>query len=201
MSTLSNLFRGRMLIVASSSPRRHQLISGLDIPFKIEIPEEYDESYDQLEQSENIPLILAKMKSDNFGRPLRNEDILLTADTMVFCNGKIMGKPDNTKEAIDMLSFLSGRMHTVVTGVHLKSNRGEKSFSVSTNVYFKDLSYEEIHYYVENYKPFDKAGAYGAQEWIGYVAIDKIEGSYFNVMGLPVHSLYSELCNFIQSGC
>ena len=140
------------------------------------------------------------MKADSFGRQLVESEILLTADTLVLCDGTILGKPVDKNDAISMLSNLSGRMHKVVTGVYLRSNRGEAGFSSSTDVYFRDLSNEEISYYVDNYSPYDKAGSYGAQEWIGYVAIEKISGSYFNVMGLPVQKLYRELISFIDKG-
>ena len=200
MSLLNNLMENRMLILASASPRRQQLISGLGLKFKVELPDHTNEFYDSSIPIDIVPQFLAKMKADSFGRQLVESEILLTADTLVLCDGTILGKPVDKDDAISMLSNLSGRMHKVVTGVNLRSNRGEAEFSSSTDVYFRDLSNEEISYYVDNYSPYDKAGSYGAQEWIGYVAIEKISGSYFNVMGLPVQKLYRELISFIGKG-
>ena len=200
MSTLMNIMKDRILVVGSASPRRHQLIAGLDIPFTIEIGGNSDEYFDPSMEKQLVPLHLAKMKSNSFGRELSQAEVLLTADTLVICNGKILGKPSNRNEAIEMLQTLSGKVHTVITGVCLKSIKGEALFSASTDVFFRVLSNEEIEFYVDKYKPYDKAGSYGAQEWIGYVAIEKIEGSYFNVMGLPVQKLYTELHKFIKAG-
>ncbi|WRQ33296.1 Maf family nucleotide pyrophosphatase [Bacteroidales bacterium MB20-C3-3] len=200
MRNLVHMMTDRILIVASASPRRHQLIAGLDIPYNVEISGHTEEVYDTSVNINSVPLYLAKMKSFYFGRELKEEEILLTADTLVICEGEILGKPSNREEATKMLMKLSGKAHNVITGVYLRSIKGEKGFSASTVVYFKTLSEEEIDYYVEHYKPYDKAGAYGAQEWIGYIAIEKIEGSYFNVMGLPVQKLYNELQIFIDQG-
>lgn len=199
MSTLNSLMKDRVLILASASPRRQQLVSGLDIQYKIELPSHVEESFDSSMPYEIIPQYLAKIKADSFGRNLADNEILLTADTMVLCDGKILGKPIDRDDAIYMLSSLSGKKHTVVTGVFIKSNKSHTQFSSSTDVFFRELSNEEITYYVDNYSPYDKAGSYGAQEWIGYVAIEKIEGSYFNVMGLPVQKLYRELVSFIEN--
>ncbi|MEZ7873618.1 MAG: Maf family nucleotide pyrophosphatase [Bacteroidales bacterium] len=190
----------RKLIVASASPRRHQLIAGLDIPFSVEKSAHPDENYDHAIDINSVPLHLAKMKSFYFGRELKEDEILLTADTLVICENEILEKPASREDALEMLGKLSGKAHTVITGVHLRSLKGERGFSASTVVYFKTLSRQEIDYYLDNYKPYDKAGAYGVQEWIGYIAIEKIEGSYFNVMGLPVQKLYNELQVFIDLG-
>lgn len=200
MSTLNSLMKDRMLILASASPRRQQLVSGLDIQYIVEIPNHNEESFDSSMPFENVPEYLAKMKSESFGRNLEDNEILLTADTLVLCDGKILGKPIDRDDAIFMLRSLSGKKHTVITGVFIKSNFGYTQFSSSTDVFFRELSNDEIIFYVDNYSPYDKAGSYGAQEWIGYVAIEKIEGSYFNVMGLPVQKLYRELVLFIEKG-
>ena len=128
---------------------------------------------------------------------MENDEILITADTMVLCNNEILGKPQDRNDAINILFKLSGKKHQVLTGVFIKSNYNSRSFTATTDVYFRDLSREEIEYYVDNYSPYDKAGAYGAQEWIGYIAINRIEGSYFNVMGLPIQRLYLELDKFL----
>lgn len=200
MSTLNSLMKDRMLILASASPRRQQLVSGLDIQYIVEIPNHNEESFDSSMPFENVPEYLAKMKSESFGRNLEDNEILLTADTLVLCDGKILGKPIDRDDAIFMLRSLSGKKHTVITGVFIKSNCGYTQFSSSTDVFFRELSNDEIIFYVDNYSPYDKAGSYGAQEWIGYIAIEKIEGSYFNVMGLPVQKLYRELVLFIEKG-
>jgi septum formation protein len=200
MNTLKHLMSDRVLIVASASPRRHLLIDGLDIPYRVEVSGDIDESFDLIVPVKDVPLLLANKKADFFGRELVDGEILLTADTMVLCDGKIMGKPENEADALKMLSFLSDKMHTVITGVVLRSNKGAAMFSAETRVFFKKLSNEEMQYYINNYKPYDKAGSYGAQEWIGYIAIEKIEGSYFNVMGLPIQKLYKELIAFIDGG-
>jgi septum formation protein len=192
--------KDRMLILASASPRRQQLVSGLDIQYIVEIPNHNEESFDSSMPFENVPEYLAKMKSESFGRNLEDNEILLTADTLVLCDGKILGKPIDRDDAIFMLRSLSGKKHTVITGVFIKSNFGYTQFSSSTDVFFRELSNDEIIFYVDNYSPYDKAGSYGAQEWIGYIAIEKIEGSYFNVMGLPVQKLYRELVLFIEKG-
>ncbi len=200
MSTLNSLMKDRMLILASASPRRQQLVSGLDIQYIVEIPNHNEESFDSSMPFENVPEYLAKMKSESFGRNLEDNEILLTADTLVLCDGKILGKPIDRDDAIFMLRSLSGKKHTVITGVFIKSNFGYTQFSSSTDVFFRELSNDEIIFYVDNYSPYDKAGSYGAQEWIGYIAIEKIEGSYFNIMGLPVQKLYRELVLFIEKG-
>lgn len=200
MNSLINTMNNRKLIVASASPRRHQLIAGLDIPFSVEKSAHPDENYDHAIDINSVPLHLAKMKSFYFGRELKENEILLTADTLVICENEILEKPASREDALEMLGKLSGKAHTVITGVHLRSLKGERGFSASTVVYFKTLSRQEIDYYLDNYKPYDKAGAYGVQEWIGYIAIEKIEGSYFNVMGLPVQKLYNELQVFIDLG-
>lgn len=199
MNNLREKLKGRKLILASASPRREQLLSGLDLTFNIEYNENLSEDYHPETDPVLVPLHLAELKSYGFLRELNDEEILITADTLVFCNGEILGKPSDRDDAIKILGKLSGNMHEVITGVTIRSNKHKRSFTSVTKVYFRTLSHEEITYYTDNYSPYDKAGAYGAQEWIGYVAIEKIEGSFFNVMGLPVQRLYQELSLFLDS--
>ena len=180
------------IILGSKSPRRQELIRGLGLDFEIrtlETPEDYPETLDP----RKVPEFLARLKSDALVDTLAPDELLITSDTIVLLENEIIGKPDDAADAVKMLRKLSGKPHEVITGVCLKSLGYEKSFSVTTKVFFNELSDEAIAYYVENYKPFDKAGAYGIQEWIGYVAISRIEGSHFNVMGLPVAELWQEL--------
>lgn len=184
------------LILASKSPRRQQLLSGLGFEFEI-VTREVDESFPPHLKAQEIPLYLSKIKAEAFNDLLDNNTVVITADTVVWINDKVLNKPENEEEAYTMLKLLSGNMHEVFTGVTINSKFKHQSFFNKTNVYFKELSDEEIWYYIKKYQPFDKAGAYGAQEWIGYVAIEKIEGSYFNVMGLPVKEVYEELMKFI----
>ena len=165
------------IILASNSPRRKELLAGLDIPFEIRVIEGIDESY---------PHTLA------------TDELIITADTIVILADQVMGKPKDADEAYKMLHQLSGRTHQVITGVCLTTHDRQVSFSVETDVTFKTLSDEEINYYVEHYKPFDKAGAYGIQEWIGHVGVTGMNGSYFNVMGLPVQRIYEALKTFSE---
>ena len=183
------------LILASSSPRRHQLLC--DAGFKFEVKLKHTEEIWPKElEPEKVPEYLACLKADSFKEELNPGELLITADTVVCLEGRILGKPGNREQAIDMLRQLSGRRHTVITGVCLTSIERRKSFAASTDVFFKDLSDEEITCYVDNCKPYDKAGAYGIQEWIGYIGIKRIEGSFYNVMGLPVQQLYEMLNHF-----
>lgn len=193
---LKELLKNRTVILSSASPRREQLVKGLDIDFAIELNGETEEVYDASMDPSEVPEYLSNLKSLHFGRVLTENEILITADTMVLCNGEILGKPADRDDAVKILSKLSGNRHTVITGVTLRSVSSQRTFSATTDVWFRKLSQEEIYYYIDNYKPYDKAGAYGAQDWIGYIAIEKIEGSYFNVMGLPVQKLYRELEKF-----
>jgi septum formation protein len=183
------------IILGSKSPRRQYLLRELGIQFVIET-KDVDESFPEHLQGEEIPLYLCHKKADAFDGKLKEDSILITADTIVWINSHVLNKPADAEEARTMLRELSGNRHEVYTGVCLKSIKKVVTFSVKTAVYFKELSEGEIEFYVSTYKPFDKAGAYGAQEWIGYVGVERIEGSYFNVMGLPVKELYDELCNF-----
>ena len=186
---------GHRLILGSASPRRKELLAGLDFDFTVDTGTDCDESYDPATPHEEIPLRIAEAKSAGFHRPLEDDEILITADTMVFCDNDIMGKPKTREAAIDMLHRLSGRVHTVVTGVFIRSNAKSKGFTCTSEVTFKQLADSEIEYYVDKYRPYDKAGAYGIQEWIGFIGVSGIRGSYFNVMGLPVQRLYKELCS------
>ena len=186
-------FRNNKIILASQSPRRHHLLKSIGLKFDILSGIETDESFPSDMQIDEVPEYLAKKKAETFRAFINPETILITADTIVSINGSILNKPKDYTEAIDMLNTLSGNKHTVITGVCISSQTKQKSFSAFTSVYFDNLDDEEIKYYIDKFKPFDKAGSYGIQEWIGYIGIKKIEGSYFNVMGLPVQKLYEEL--------
>lgn len=183
------------IILASQSPRRHQMLRELGVSFEIKI-REVDEIYPEGLRPEEVPLYLAELKSKAFEKDLESNQLVITADTIVCIDEWILGKPVDRADAINMLKALSGRSHQVISGVCLQSVEKKVSFSTITHVHFKVLSDEEINYYIENYKPFDKAGAYGIQEWIGFIGIDGIEGSYFNVVGLPIQRLYQELLKF-----
>lgn len=179
------------IILASSSPRRISLMR--DTGFKFEIRNiSVDEEYPSDLKATDVAIYLACKKSDYFKEVL-NDELIITADTTVCLDGEIIGKPKDREDAVNILKKLSGNKHSVITGVCLKMKDKVISFSECTYVYFKDLNDEEINYYVDNFKPYDKAGAYGIQEWIGYIGVEKIEGSFFNVMGLPIHRLYNEI--------
>lgn len=179
------------IILASKSPRRQQFFKELDIDFTIE-PKEVSEIYPEELQGVEITNFLANLKSKPFTN-LSEKDILITSDTIVWADNKALGKPKNEKEAFNMLQSLSNKKHEVITSVSIKSKNFQKIINDTTVVSFKALSDEEINYYIKNYKPYDKAGAYGIQEWLGYIGINYIEGSYFNVVGLPIDKLYKTL--------
>ena len=179
------------VILASGSPRRQQFFKDLDIDFSIQL-KTIEERYPKELKAAEITDFLADLKSKAFTN-LQQKDLLITSDTIVWLEGTALGKPKDAKEAFDMLKRLSGKKHEVITSVSIKSTSFQKIINDSTTVNFKELTDEEIHYYINNYKPYDKAGAYGIQEWIGFIGIESIEGSYFNVVGLPVHKLYEEL--------
>ncbi len=183
------------IILASQSPRRQQLLKDMGFNFSV-IVTDADESYPQDLSVLEIPVFLAEMKANAIAYELKEKTLIIAADTIVAIDNKVLGKPKDAEDAFSILRQISGRMHKVVTGVCLKTMLKQKSFFAESNVYFRHLSDEEINYYITNYQPFDKAGAYGVQEWIGYVGIEHIEGSYFNVMGLPTQMLYKELINF-----
>ena len=182
------------LILSSNSPRRKELLAGLDIPFEVRVIEDIDESYPDTLPTGEIAEYIAQKKAAAY--EVGNDEVLITADTIVVLDDQILGKPADAEEAKLMLSSLSGKTHHVITGVCLKSRDQQHHFSVISEVTFKTLAEEEISYYVETYKPFDKAGAYGIQEWIGYIGVTGLSGSYFNVMGLPVQRIYEELKKF-----
>ncbi len=182
------------LILSSNSPRRKELLAGLDIPFEVRVIEDIDESYPDTLPTGEIAEYIAQKKAAAY--EVGNDEVLITADTIVVLDDQILGKPADAEEAKQMLRSLSGKTHHVITGVCLKSCNQQHHFSVISEVTFKTLAEEEISYYVENYKPFDKAGAYGIQEWIGYIGVTGLSGSYFNVMGLPVQRIYEELKKF-----
>ena len=183
------------LLLASKSPRRQYLLKELGLDFEVRT-KEVDESFPDNLKAQEIPLYLCEKKANAFDEELKDNTIVITADTIVWINGQVLNKPENFDDAVRMLKLLSGKMHEVYTGVCLKSKHKTKSFYALTKVYFKTLTQQEIEFYIKNYNPYDKAGAYGAQEWIGYIAIEKIEGTYFNVMGLPIRELYEELLKF-----
>lgn len=189
--------KGKKIILGSNSPRRKELLAGLDIDFEVDTRNNFEETYKEDTPHERIPEVLSEGKSYGFHRALEADEILITSDTLVLCGNRVMGKPHSREEAIDMLRCLSGCEHKVITAVTLRDNSRCSTSSNTAIVRFKELSDSEIEYYIDNYKPFDKAGAYGIQEWIGYIGIDSIKGSYFTIMGLPVHLVYQELLKFI----
>ena len=184
------------IILGSNSPRRKELLKCLDVDFTVDTQNNVEESYDPATPPGRIPSLMSRGKSHGFHRPLSEDEVLLTADTIVICDGKALGKPHSREEAIKMLQDLSGHDHLVVTAVTLRDVHRQKTVSDCTRVTFRNMEQKEIEYYVDTYKPYDKAGAYGVQEWIGYVAIGTIKGSFYNVMGLPVHKVYSLLKEF-----
>ena len=181
------------VILASNSPRRKELLRGLGIDFEVRTLPDIDESYPDTLQCGDIPLYISREKADAYRASMADDELLITADTIVWLHGEVLGKPRDRDEAIQMLHKLSGNTHQVYTGVTLTTRDLQHSFSVETHVHFARLTDAEITYYVDHYRPFDKAGAYGVQEWIGYVGVEGLEGSYYNVMGLPVQRLYREL--------
>lgn len=188
--------KGKKLILSSASPRRKELLEGLGLDFTIDTGTSFIEQYAPETPLEQIPALMAEGKSEGFHRQLADDEILLTSDTMVYCDCVVMGKPHGRDEAISMLRHLSGRVHHVTTAITLRDSHHKITVSDTAYVHFKALSDNEITYYVDTFKPFDKAGAYGIQEWIGYIGITKIEGSYFTIMGLPVHLVYEKLAEF-----
>lgn len=181
------------IILASNSPRRKELLAGLGMPFKVRVLQDIDESYpDDLPVSE-VALYIAGKKADAYRATLADDELVITADTVVIVGDEILGKPVDETDAERMLRLISGRTHQVTTGVCMLTRETERRFAVTTDVTFKSLSDDEIHYYITRYKPFDKAGAYGIQEWIGYIGVTGLHGSYYNVMGLPVQRIYETL--------
>lgn len=181
------------VILASASPRRRELLAGLDIPFTVKSLPDVDETFPAELRAGDIPLFISKKKADAYRPTMADDELVITADTIVWLDDKALGKPSDKDEARRMLHNMSQKTHAVFTGVTITTKAQQLSFVAQSNVTFARLTDEEVDYYVEKYAPMDKAGAYGAQEWIGYIGMENIEGSYFNVMGLPVQRLYSEL--------
>ena len=195
---LLNKIKNYRLILATQSPRRHFLMKEAGFDFEIIVPEGIEEIYPEAVVNEEIPVYLAELKASWFKGKLKENEIVITADTVVLLGHRVLGKPESSAEAFEMLRYLSGKTHEVATGVCFTNLNKQKSFVSISKVHFREFSDEEITFYIEKYKPFDKAGSYGAQEWIGYIGIEHIEGSYFNVMGLPIQMLYAELEKFIK---
>ncbi|MGE0079227.1 MAG: Maf family nucleotide pyrophosphatase [Bacteroidales bacterium] len=195
---LQDILKEKQLVLASNSPRRQQLLKGLDVDFEIWTTTHEDESYSSDLPIDQVPTFLAKHKASFFLNKLTSKTVLITCDTVVICNNQVLGKPTDAEDAFRILRMLSGNKHKVITGTCLTTDTSSHSFSAETDVYFRNITDDEINYYIDKYKPYDKAGAYGIQEWIGYVGIDRIDGSYFNVMGLPVQRLHGELIYFLN---
>lgn len=189
---LDNLEKYKV-ILASGSPRRRELMAGLGVNYEVRILPDVDESYPDTLQGEEIPLYIAKKKADVYIPMMQPDELIITADTIVWLDGKVLGKPRDREDALQMLRTMSGRTHEVFTGVCITTTDWQRSFTAQTEVRFATLSEDEIIYYVDNFKPMDKAGAYGVQEWIGFIGVENISGSYYNIMGLPVQKLYREL--------
>ncbi|WP_320981888.1 Maf-like protein, partial [Parabacteroides goldsteinii] len=187
------------IVLGSNSPRRKELLAGLDLKFEVEVIPGIDESYPDDLTADEIPAYIARKKAEAYLEKMTDNELLITADTIVVTYGqpdRILGKPADREEAIEMLCHLSGHVHEVITGVCLTTKQKTVSFSVSSAVAFSNLEKDDIIYYVDKYRPYDKAGSYGIQEWIGYVGVEAINGSFYNVMGLPVQRLYQELKKF-----
>ena len=194
-SILPNLSQYK-IVLGSNSPRRRELLAGPDIEFEVRTVPGIDESYPETLRPDEVPLYIARKKAEAYISSMPADELLITADTVVWASGEILGKPKDREDAVAMLRKLSGRTHEVITGVCITTKEKTVSFSASSSVCFAALDEDEIAYYVDKYRPFDKAGSYGIQEWIGYVAVESINGSFYNVMGLPVRLLYQELKSF-----
>jgi len=190
------MFSNYDIILASNSPRRKELLAGLDIPFEVKTLLDIDESYPENLSGQEIPVYIAKAKADAYKQFLNTKSLLITADTIVWLENKVYGKPVDAADAFSMLQALSGKTHEVITGVCLTTTEKQVAFSAVSKVKFATLEDTEIRYYIEKYKPYDKAGSYGVQEWIGYIGVESLEGSFYNVMGLPVRMLYQHLKTF-----
>lgn len=195
---LHDTLKNYRLILASQSPRRRQLLADCGLEYELAERYEVEELFPATMDADEVPVYLSRLKSEGYPAELAERDILLTADTVVIIDNEILGKPADEAEARAMLRRLSGRAHRVTTGVTLRSRDRVESFAVQSDVYFRTLTDEEIAYYVTRYRPMDKAGSYGIQEWIGYVGIERIDGSFYNVMGLPVQRVYAALAEFIK---
>ena len=194
---LHEQLKNRRIILGSRSPRRRELLADCDITFEVADSYEVEEVFPADLPAAEVAEYLSRLKADGYPLPLAKADILITADTVVINNGEILGKPTDRNQAIRMIASLGGKTHTVVTGVTIRTAERSVSFSSSSVVTFRELDNDEIEYYVDTYRPFDKAGAYGIQEWIGCTAIESISGSFYNVMGLPVAALYKQLKQFV----
>ena len=181
------------VILASNSPRRKELLAGLGVDYEVRTLPDVDESYPETLQGADIPLYIAKEKADAYVAMMQPGELMITADTIVWLDDKVLGKPWDREDALQMLRTMSGRTHEVFTGVCITTTDWQRSFTAQTEVRFATLSEDEIIYYVDNFKPMDKAGAYGVQEWIGFIGVENISGSYYNITGLPVQKLYREL--------
>lgn len=181
------------IILASNSPRRRELLSGLGVDYEVRTLPGVDESYPDTLSGEDIPVYISREKAAAYLPSIAPDELIITADTIVWLDGRVLGKPADEADACRMLRKLSGRTHRVITGVTLSTAAFQKSFAVTSEVEFAPLTEEEITYYVDHYRPLDKAGAYGVQEWIGFIGVRRLSGSYFNVMGLPIQRLYQEL--------
>lgn len=190
--TLDNLKKYH-IILASNSPRRRELLSGLGIDYEVKTLPGIEENYPDNLHGDEIPVYIAREKAEAYRPYIQKDELIITADTIVYLDGQVLGKPKDEADAARMLRLLSGRVHQVITGVCITTADTQRAFATTTDVTFDTLSEEEINYYVTNYQPLDKAGAYGVQEWIGFIGVTRLEGSYFNVMGLPVQRLYKEL--------
>ncbi|MBO7603726.1 MAG: septum formation protein Maf [Bacteroidales bacterium] len=186
----------KRIILGSGSPRRRELLAGLDVEFTVDTANTFEESVPEGVKPDDVPLLMAQGKSHGFHRPLEEDELLITADTVVIVDSRVLGKPHGREQAIEMLRELSGREHEVVSAVTFRSATRELSVKDSAKVFVSPLSDEEIAYYVDTYRPFDKAGGYGIQEWLGFAAIGRIEGSFYNVMGFPVHRVWELLKQF-----
>lgn len=195
---LHDRLKDKKIILASKSPRRKDLMQGCGFNFEVADGYDVEEIYPDDIHPAQIPLFLANLKSHAFPRELADGEILITADTVVVLEDKVLEKPKDRADAIRMIAEMSGKKHTVVSGVVIRSADGQKEFSAKTDVWMRILRQEEIEYYVDTFEPYDKAGAYGIQEWIGYAAISRIEGSFYNVMGLPIQALYVNLERFLE---
>lgn len=199
MANYINKLNTQDIILASGSPRRRELLSQLDLTFKVERIDA-EEIFPEDMDAEKVAEFLSQQKMQAFPKEkIHAQSLIITADTIVTIDRQVLGKAKNHQQAFEMLKKLSGKTHSVITGVSIKSLEQEVSFSSTTKVRFKKLSDDEINYYIEHYQPFDKAGSYGIQEWIGKVGVEWIEGSFYNVMGLPIQRLYHELCKFVES--
>ena len=185
------------IILASASPRRRELLSGLGFDFEVDTRNNFEENFNSNIKHEEVSSVMSIGKSHGFHRELEKDEILITSDTMVICEDRIMGKPKDEAEAFEMLRFLSGKEHKVITAITVRSTEKEVTESDTAYVQFKELTDDEIWHYINKYKPLDKAGAYGIQEWIGYIGITSIRGSYFTIMGFPTHLVYKHLQNFL----